>query len=251
MKNFKRIVFMFALAVPGTGLAQAEHTQKQRASKGEKPLQEADVSQIEGQYWIAKDSDFKVVQNRLYKKEKRFALSATYGPLINDQFSDAKALNLNGSYFFSERWGVEVSHLSLNPEDNSMTREFIDRFAVVPNHNKLRKYIGASVSWVPIYAKASLLEKRILHYDLSLSAGLGMLTYERQYTDKGDESVTAPALSLDVTQQFFITNHWAIRVVYMIKIFKEEVRDSRSPFEVRSEDRVQTNFLNFGLTYFF
>lgn len=219
--------------------------------KSDEVSEELDVSRLEGQYWVAKDSQFKVVQNRLYKKEKRFSLLATWGPMINDQFSDGKGLLLGASYFLNERWGVELSYLTNSPKDNTLTTEFKERFGVVPNHNKFDNYIGISGTWVPIYAKASLLDKKIIYYDLALSLGAGFAQYEQQFTDQANKMVSAPALSIDVTQQFYISHRWALRFSYMIRLYSEEIKDSRSPFSIREESYAQTSFLQLGIVFFF
>ena len=211
----------------------------------------ADVSHIENQYWQAKDTDFQVVQNRLYTKEKRYSVSLSLGPMINDQFSSATAFNLNANYYFTERWGVEVNYQKMAAKPNSMTDEFVNRFAVVPNHNQFSSYIGVGGNWVPVYSKASLIDRRIMYFDIAITPGLGIIQYEQQFTDKANEKKITPALALDLTQQVFITRNWTVRLAYMIRWFKEETRDSRAPFDTRDSSMSQTNVIMLGMTYFY
>ena len=69
----------------------------------------------------------------------------------------------------------------------------------------------------------SVLGKKIIYYDLAISPGLGMLSYEQQLQTMGNKSQTSMAFTLDVTQYFFIKKNWAIRVDLKNKWFDEEV----------------------------
>lgn len=243
------IIVLSVLIAFNVQRALSQTTQYENQSTNEEKKEES-IEKLEKKYWVAKDTQFQVVQNRQFSKEKRFSVSGLLGPMINDQFSDATALNVSAGYYFTERWGVEMSYLSMNPEGNSMTTEFVDRFGVVPNHNIFRNYIGVSGGWVPIYAKASLQNSLIMYFDFAINLGLGLLTYEQQFTDKENESKTVPALALDLSQQVFLSKNFALRVSYFARWFNEETRDSRTPHAIQSEGFSQTNIIMMGMTYF-
>ncbi|MEO0335372.1 MAG: hypothetical protein AAF202_03205, partial [Pseudomonadota bacterium] len=63
--------------------AQVAQAQGQKAKEEKKKTagDRVDISDLENKYWAPKDTDFKVVQNRLYTKEKRFSLSTGIGIL--------------------------------------------------------------------------------------------------------------------------------------------------------------------------
>jgi outer membrane beta-barrel protein len=74
-------------------------------------------------------------------------------------------------------------------------------------------YYGVGFNWVPFYAKMSFLNSSILYFDMSFTPGIGIMQYSQQRAD-GNVDKTAPAVSLAVTQHFFLTKWLALRLDY-------------------------------------
>lgn len=217
------ILTAISLAVPA-------HAQKKDATAQPQSPDKLDVSDLEKKYWAAKDTDFSVVQNRTYAKEKRFALSLQYGTMVNDAYSTGPTYSGAVNYYFTERHGVEVSYFAADLKDSKATENYKTLTnGVMPNHNKVTGYYGVAYNWVPIYAKVSLLNKKIIYFDMAVSPGFGMLSYEQQLdpncslSDCSNRKKTTTAVSLDVTQSFFISRHVALRFDYKNKWYKEEI----------------------------
>jgi outer membrane beta-barrel protein len=219
------------------------------APQGDDLNKKVDITDLEQKYWVPKDTEFKVVQNRTYTKENRFALTLSGGPLINDQYSKAGVYALTGSYYFNEKMSAELTYMNYDIRNNVMTDEFINRFAVAPDFNKENNYIGASFSWIPIYAKLALLDKQIVYFDLSFSAGLGVTTYEQQMTNAPSRKSQTPTLSIDIAQHFFINKNFALRVELRNHIFTWDVLNSRNGDVIRNTNTTSNTVL-FGLTYY-
>lgn len=209
-----------------------------------------DITDLEQKYWVPKDTEFHVVQNRTYTKEKRFAFTLGTGPLINDQYSKAYIYSFTGNYYFNERMGAELTYMAFDTKHNIMTDEFINTYGVMPEHNKENNYIGAAFNWIPIYAKLALLDKQIIYFDMSFSAGLGVTTYEHQMTGLPSSRSAAPTLALDVAQHYFLGKHWALRLDLRNHIFKWDVKNSRTGGMSRSTSNTSNTF-SLGLTYYF
>ncbi|MCB0394306.1 MAG: hypothetical protein KDD25_07090, partial [Bdellovibrionales bacterium] len=170
-------LFVVALAVIAVGAgflgesAMAQSSQYKRPSKSSAPSVETntekqpsptsvkkksnkksdekvDISDLEDKYWMAKDTEFKVVQNRLYSKAGRFNLSAQFGSIINDGFSVGNILNLGVGYYFSERLGTEITYSHYMLKDSKMTSNFDSEFGATPDFNRFQSYVGASLQWV-------------------------------------------------------------------------------------------------------
>ena len=120
----------------------------------------------------------------------------------------------------------------------------------MPNHNKLRTYYGAAYNWVPIYAKISLLEKKILYFDMSFSPGIGLTTYLAQFTDKTEEPLRSLTLSLDVAQHYFLNSHFALRLDLKNRFYQEDIKDSRAPYDVLRTTATYVGVVLFGITYY-
>src|SRR5690606_21463609 len=109
-------------SVPSTGTAENPSSDK------------IDVSDLENKYWAAKDTDFNVVQNRLYSKANRFAFSGMYGTFVNDPWSEGGTVALSTNYFFSERYGAELIYAMSDSKDTQATKNLKANNGGTPNH---------------------------------------------------------------------------------------------------------------------
>ena len=209
-----------------------------------------DVTDLEKKYWASKDTDFSVVQNRLYTKANRLALSLQYGTLINDPWSDGPTYSGSLGYYFSERFGIEGHYQKTNSVDNKAASNLKTQQSGQPNHAKIIGFQGLSANWVPFYAKMSVLNGTIIYFDMAISPGIGITTYEQQ-REIGNISKTAPTLSLDVTQSFFFSKYAAFRVDYKNRWFQEEMVRYRIPNASMNTETAQTSMLLFGFTFYY
>lgn len=194
---------------------------KQPEAKQDSGSDRVDIKKLEEQYWSSKDDDFTVVQNRAYPKAGRFYGSLSYGMVINDGFSTGKMFTANAGYYFSEKWGVEFDYTNGSLVNNATTDFFIDRYGAIPDHNMFSSSKTVSAVFVPFYAKMSFLEKKIIYFDMSIGLGLGMTDYTI-LQDNGDIAKSAPHFALNISQQFFISNSFALRVDYKNKFTNED-----------------------------
>lgn len=233
--------------------AQAQQPAPQQNSQAES--EKLDVSDIERKYWAAKDSDFTVVQNRLFSKANRWALSLGYGMLINESWADGPTYSAKLNRYFSERYGAELSFSSTDSADNKAT-ERLSTQGGKPNHGQIKNFYGVAFNWIPFYAKMSLLDYKILYFDMSISPGVGIMQYEQQ-REEGGTMKTAPALTLDVTQHFFLNKWVALRFDYKNRWFQEEVvwyKQSSVPAgqsRTVGDDLHHVSMLMFGLTLYY
>lgn len=207
-----------------------------------------DVTDLEKKYWASKDTDFSVVQNRLYTKANRLALTLQYGPLINDQWNDGPTMSGSLAYFFSERLGVEGHYQQTNSVDNKALSNLKAQSGTA-NHGKIKGYQGVSINWVPFYAKMSVLNNSIIYFDMAISPGIGVTSYEQQYKF-GNQNKSEPTVSLDITQSFFFSKYAAFRVDYKNRWFQEEVISYNLGTSVNKETS-QTSMLLFGFTFYY
>jgi outer membrane beta-barrel protein len=217
--------------------------------------EKVDVSDLEKKYWSTKDTDFNVVQNRLYSKANRFLLSANFGTLINDPWSTGQVYAGSAAYFLTEHLGVELLFDYANTQDNSATRGLIAKTAY-PDFNRVTQFIGLNAVWAPFYAKMSVLTSTIIYFDMSISLGVGMQAYVQQ-RDDGNQTRQAPAAELDVTQHFYLNKHFAVRVDLKNRWYTNEVVYYRSTSAATTGNRVVSNNVDnttlilAGLTFMF
>lgn len=212
--------------------------------------QKVDISDLEKKYWVPKDTEFHVVQNRTYSKAKRFAFTGYLGSLLNDPYSKATITSFSANYYFTERQGVELNYMFLDSQNTDLTNNFQTTYAAVPNHNKYRWAAGAAYNWVPIYAKLSLLEQKIIYFDMSISPGIALISYDHQYIDKASEHQTAIAPSLDIAQHFFMSKNFALRADVKGLFFNEEVVNARVPYQSMTTKLSTVYTFLIGVTYY-
>ncbi|MGE3973507.1 MAG: outer membrane beta-barrel domain-containing protein [Bdellovibrionales bacterium] len=224
---------------------------KDSADKEAATDKKVDITDLEKKYWIPKDTEFQVVQNRTYTKANKIAITPSLGSLLSDPYSKAVTYSLAVNYYFSERHGLELNYINLDSKNTALTDEFVNTYTAVPDHNKIKSYYGLAYTWIPIYAKLSLLEKQIIYFDMSFTIGAGLTRYEQQYLYETATSKTAPTLALDVAQHYFLSQHFALRVDLKNRLFNEEIKNARVASEVRRTKFNHTAIFMIGLSYYF
>lgn len=252
MKKLKNIFILFALLLPSTTFAET-------ADKKDSPQSEdkIDLKKLEDKYWGAQDSDFTVIQNRTYSKAGRYFLSLGYGPLINDEWSVGRMTNFAGGYYFNEKFGVELAYEQGKLTNNDGLDQIKNYNGLNPNFNKFVDYISANFIWSPIYAKMSFMDTKIMYFDMQVALGLGQMTYEQQLDplESSNQIKKTIGYNLDFTQQFFFSNHFAVRVDVKNKFTKQDLAryrvsgSSSGSRDLGSTSRQDTSFL-IGFTYF-
>lgn len=256
MKKLECVKWSLRVFVAGTllfgasPLRAADKEGKNKARAVEDKENKLDVSDLESKYWAARDTDYNVVQNRLYGKAGRLALSFGMGMYTNEPWSEGFTYNGTLNYFFSERYGIEVSNSKTDSRDNAATANLKLKQGGAPNHNKMKNFYGAAFNWVPFYAKVSVLSSAVMYFDMSISPGVGMVTYEQQLIE-GGQMKSAPAFTLDITQHFFLSRYLAIRFDYKNRWYSEDVASYQVSGRSTSSQINNTSIVMGGITLYY
>lgn len=210
---FKKAILLFILAA-----SQAFAQQGNDQSKSNDKL---DIKKLEEKYWSAKDDDFSVVQNRRYTKADRYYLTVFGGVPINDPFGTGNITSAQLGYFFNERWGLDVNYTTADMKNNDNTTQFIDDNGVAPNYNFFNNSTMLSVTYVPLYAKMSFVDKAIIYFDMGVSLGMGTAEYIVK-KEEGDINQSAMSYQISVNQQIFFSEHFAVRLDFINKFTNED-----------------------------
>ncbi len=218
-----------------------------------------DLKKLEDKYWAAKDTDFSVVQNRTYAKAGRAFANVSYGVLVNDPSTNGRLMNIAAGYYFSERFGLEVSHQTGQVYDNDATGKYKEQYTVWPDYNKFKSYTSLNALWVPFYAKMSFLDRKIVYFDMQFGLGVGNKKYDMIIHPTQGLDVTASTMgyNFDFTQQLFFSEHFSIRMDLKNQWSKQERKRSNLTGSQTEADRaLPSNLINdtslmFGLTYFY
>lgn len=241
----KKTVLMIILAA-----SQAMAQQQAAPAADQRGSDKLDIKKLEQKYWAAKDDDFSVVQNRRYTKADRFFLTGAMGSVINDPFAKGTIAAAQVGYFFNERWGVDVAYSKGSLEDGDSTHKFKTTLGgTAPDYNFFDQSLIASVTFVPLYAKMSFMDKSIIYFDMGFSLGAGTLNYAIQ-RDTGAEDMSTFAYKVGVTQQIFFSEHFAIRLDYN----NTWATQDRKPYTAVSPTQLGSTTVNdtsllLGITY--
>ncbi len=263
----KWIIAALASAICFSAQAQSPSAsgfgEKGSGEKEDRGSDKLDLKKLEDKYWAAKDTDFSVVQNRAYTKARRPFVSLSYGPLVNDAYSYGRMTNISAGYYFSERWGLEAAYENGSIRDNDSTDVFKNVNQFPPNYNRIKSYTSVNAIVVPFYAKMSFWDRKVMYFDLQFAAGVGQMSYQVQKIDgipgsgsttSANEDKTAVGYNIDITQQLFFADHFALRFDIKNK-WSSQNRDRYfiNPGQERSLGKVnqQDTSMLLGLTIFY
>lgn len=93
----------------------------------------------------------------------------------------------------------------LSSTDNETTSTFVSEKAVYPDANRFQGSKIFNVTWVPLYAKMSWLDRKIIYFDMGLQLGYGQTEYQI-IRDSGNETKNGSTTSLSLMQHFFFSS---------------------------------------------
>lgn len=193
-------------------------------------------------------SDVAVIQRKYMPKSFRFQLYGGVDFLTNNPFFDTYGANLRLNFFFNEFVGVELNYWRHEVSSRRVTTDLQDRFSVTTKAMLSSKgFTGVSLLLVPFYGKMTFLDRRIIPYDLYVSAGVG--TTETSFVDKA-----APSLHLGTGEIFALSKNFAWRwefsnVTYTAKV--PEINNTGTAEDTGKKRTISDLYLGIGLTILF
>jgi outer membrane beta-barrel protein len=152
----------------------------------------------QGEYsfkWLDPDKKIYVLQNRKFSKANHLHLSVLGGVGLSNSYRSVEVLDPRLSYYFTESWGVEFFYTkSFNSDNNTYKALANSQPGTWPVIRDVQAEYGATLQWVPWYAKINVFNK-IIYFDWLFGAGAGMI----------QTAVSRPQLS-STTQNFTAFN---------------------------------------------
>jgi outer membrane beta-barrel protein len=206
-----------------------------------------DISDLEEDYWRPNRDELEVVQNRKYEKKGRFELGLHFGIYQGQDYVDAKSLGGSLTYNFTNHWFAEASHHNISNSDNDFLTSVQQRFGFTPDFNREESQSILSVGWVPIYAKFSLLGKKISHFEMYGAPGIGIT--------KTKSNRTSGHFTLG--QKFFLTESFLFRLEWRMSRYSDRISTPQGATSIANGgpgfvDRTATTHnIIFGLGWMF
>ena len=233
-------VLTLLLLIPSLAMATEE-------VKPAPPPESVDISNLEDDYWRPNKDELEVVQNRRFEKKGRFEVGVHYGILQGEDFENSTTVGVSAAYNLTNQWFIEASHHNYSNKDNDFLNALKARYGFTPDFNRVSSQSAVQLAWVPIYAKFSLLGKKISHFELYLAAGPG-ITKTTQNHFSG---------LFTVGNKFYITENLLFRVEWRMTRYEDRVTTKSGSTSVANGGRgyvdqtETTHNIIFGLGWMF
>lgn len=159
------------------------------------------------------------VVERNFIKVGRHELSLGGGYYVSDEFSATYLGIASYTYHLTEDAGVEA-WFNYTRSDAPLARVLEDgRATLIKDTNSRTLLAGANLLWSPIHGKMMLFSSRIIHFDLGLTAGVGVVDSD---TSRGAAANAGLALKL------FLSRSWALRMDVRDQVYRQELLDHRT-----------------------
>ncbi len=175
-------------------------------------------------YWSV-DRDVDVIQEKLYKREGRFAVGLFGGLMSSEPFFWYTPVGARADYYITDQWGIEVEGMfmgSVFRHDTDLTNFLQDSRdnAFTTEEDTLDQFqwrAHALAVWHPLYGKLAFLQRKLAHFDINLAAGFGAVSVNRpDVASGGARSGSSTALEPNFVfgggVKFFINNHFVLRL---------------------------------------
>lgn len=165
---------------------------------------------------VLKNSEVKVVQKMLYRKDGTLELGAMLAVMPFDGYTIAPQLALSGTKHFSDTIGIEAQLGGGYGLENAVYTELAGpTYGVAVEAYRYLASAEVDVQYTLAYAKMNLGGKKVVHHDVYLLGGLGA-TLEQSLLPPGDVTVS-PTLPVGIGTRLFLSKTSLLRL---------ELRDS-------------------------
>lgn len=209
----KCLLIAATLLIPHAAVSAEEQATPPAAAEAPKNPESVDISGLEEDYWRPNKDELEVVQNRRFEKARKFELAAHYGLFQGQDYVDSKSYGGSLTYNFTNQFFAEFSFHKINNTDNDFLNSVRNRFGFTPDFNRAEKQYVLAGGWTPIYAKFSLLGKKISHFEMYAAPGIGI-------TKTAENHLSG---HLTIGQKYFLTELFLFRLEWRISKYTDRV----------------------------
>ncbi len=177
--------------------------------------------------------DLRLVQTRQYNKAWKMNANFMGGTFAGDPFQTALSYGATVGFYLGENIGVHGLYWKFSNTFNSAYSTLIASTAISAppgfgtNSNQMQSLMGGEISYSLLYGKLSFSGNAILHFDVFLLAGAGVLQANTGAT-QGEQSFTTIAYWPGIGEQMYLTHWLALRADYQMMIYGEDVVERNS-----------------------
>jgi outer membrane beta-barrel protein len=128
----------------------------------------------------------KAVQKKGFLKRGRFEIAPTFAFSVNDAFYQKFGGGLRLAYSLQDSFALAVRGTYFTPYRTEYVRDGKLAFQSQLLSSQLYRQAMVDGVWSPIYGKAAFLEKSIVHFDVYLSAGFGLVWSATSFSPRNE-----------------------------------------------------------------
>jgi outer membrane beta-barrel protein len=183
---------------------------------------------------VALGDRVKAVQRKGFLKRHRFEVSPLFAATVNDAFYQKVGGGLRLAYNFGDTFALAArgvvyqnEDLKLAPLRTDNVREGKVAFQSQLLSSQIYRLAMVDGIWSPIYGKAAWLNRRIVHFDLYLAAGFGLVWSATSF-DSGNEEGLGPHLAADLGlgMRFYPLEWMALEAGLMLTVYPDQPMSS-------------------------
>ncbi len=154
-------------------------------------------------------NDYSIVQRNYMPKSSRTQFKLGISSVTNDVFYSNMGFALGGAYHFNESWGAGVNAIFLNSNRNSYAQNIKDVQAVnIENLVTIKGAYGLSAFFTPIYGKWSLVNQKVIPFEMYIQGGIAQITNQSNATTSAMTGGLGQLISLTRSSALDININW-------------------------------------------
>lgn len=185
---------------------------------------------------FAAGADGPVVRPQKFTTAEKIELGVMAGYVSNDPYNRVIVPSIVGSYHYGDHSAIEVHGGYALYTSKQLLGQVRDKIARDPDVvSRPQFFLTGNYVWTPIYGKLSAFGELVLHYDLYVLGGLGVVSDEIETNSSTTPSTKTvsdkifPVTNFAIGQHFFLTKKTAIRAEVRPYIFWEQIDDKWDP----------------------
>ena len=156
----------------------------------------------------------RVIQRRPFLHALRFELQLMGGIGLGDRMHRHAHAAAHGRFHIDEQWSVGLGYAHYFPFESALLGKLTSDFELFPERSIQRYYAGIDVGFAPIFGKFSAFDSGLVHFDLYLTIGGGVMQTNRSAS-------VLPAGSFGIGWRLIVNKWFTFVVEFKDHIFVE------------------------------
>lgn len=232
LKSIFIVLLGFSLCTFSSAWAQDDNADAPKTAKSPQEQLNQDMNMFWG-----KTRKIKVVQKRIFTKDKSMEALLHGGIIPNDDFLVYYSTGARFGYHFTESFMVEASYTHLFDSESELSA-FLESSEIGLRRADIREimkfYYNVSILWSPIYGKISLLGKKLTHFDTYIGLGMGLYHTDAQVSDENPipQAEINPGGLVSLGFRWHLTDSLNLRTEYRNHFFPKALGGVSFPVEI-------------------